>query len=66
MNPRIIKKLSAFLIGVMLWRLSFLLYMIMVIGDSYPLFLVLIGLIPGGSLRWSFMPMALLRGTRHV
>ena len=33
LNPVILKKLSAFLTGVMLWRLSFLLFKTMVLGD---------------------------------
>jgi hypothetical protein len=42
MNPGTIKKLYAFLTGAMLWRLNFLPYRIMVLGDLFPLFLALI------------------------
>jgi hypothetical protein len=42
MNPGTIKKLYAFLTGVMLWRLNFLPYRTMVLGDLFPLFLALI------------------------
>jgi hypothetical protein len=41
-NPGIIKKLSVFLTGVLLWRLSSQLYRILVIGDWSLLFMVLI------------------------